>query len=67
MRRCPHTHAEQCILKTKRGVPLDWSRGDGPLAGVVLEQTEACLAVYRKDPSRIVQDANNELRIAEGG
>jgi len=46
---------------------LNWSRGDGPLAGVVLEQTGACLAVYREDPSRIAQDANNELRIAEGG
>lgn len=46
---------------------MNWNKGDGPLAGVVLEQTEACLAVYREDPSRIAQDANNELRIAEGG
>ncbi|MBE1877563.1 sacsin N-terminal ATP-binding-like domain-containing protein [Myceligenerans pegani] len=31
------------------------------------EQTETCLAVYREDPSRVEQDANNELRISEGG
>lgn len=44
-----------------------WERGDGALAKVVAEQTETCLAVYREDRSRIEQDANNELRISEGG
>jgi superfamily II DNA or RNA helicase len=45
----------------------EWPAGEGALASVVWEQTDACLAVYREDPSRIEQDANNELRIAEGG
>lgn len=46
---------------------MDWSWGDSALTRVVQEQTDACLAVYREDPSRVEQDANNELRIAEGG
>lgn len=46
---------------------MDWAREDSGLAAVVEEQTAACLAVYREDPSRVEQDANNELRIAEGG
>src|SRR3954454_10745583 len=37
------------------------------LAAIVRDQTEACLAVYREDSSRIEQDANNELRISQGG
>jgi superfamily II DNA or RNA helicase len=44
-----------------------WQRDDGALAKLVAEQTETCLAVYREDQSRVEQDANNELRIAEGG
>ncbi|MDO8147495.1 DEAD/DEAH box helicase family protein [Isoptericola sp. b515] len=31
------------------------------------EQTDRCLEVYEKDPSRVEQDANNELRISSGG
>lgn len=46
---------------------MTWDRNGGPLAALVAEQTEACLAVYREDRTRIEQDANNELRIAEGG
>ncbi|MFC6506993.1 sacsin N-terminal ATP-binding-like domain-containing protein [Promicromonospora citrea] len=45
----------------------EWQRGEGALARLVAEQTETCLAVYREDRSRVEQDANNELRIAEGG
>lgn len=37
------------------------------LSGRVEAQSAACLAVYREDESRIEQDANNELRISEGG
>lgn len=44
-----------------------WQRGEGDLARLVAEQTETCLAVYREDRSRVEQDANNELRISEGG
>ncbi len=44
-----------------------WERGASRLADVVAEQTERCLEVYEKDPSRVEQDANNELRIASGG
>ncbi|WP_298990709.1 ATP-binding protein [uncultured Pseudokineococcus sp.] len=46
---------------------MEWSRDGGELADVVRRQTQACLSVYREDPSRITQDANNELRIREGG
>ncbi|MFW6773195.1 DEAD/DEAH box helicase [Nocardioides sp. CPCC 205120] len=31
------------------------------------EQTDVCLKVYAEDPSRVLQDANNERRISEGG
>lgn len=48
--------------KTMRG----WTRSDA-LAAVVEEQTDVCLNVYREDPSRVVQDANNERRISQGG
>lgn len=34
---------------------------------MVDEQTQICLKVYAEDPSRVVQDANNERRIAQGG
>ena len=44
-----------------------WSESDTAIERVVWEQTDACLAVYREDPSRVEQDANNELRISEGG
>lgn len=44
-----------------------WERGKSRLADVVFEQTERCLEVYRKDPSRVHQDANNERRISSGG
>lgn len=44
-----------------------WERGVSRLADVVAEQTDRCLEVYEKDPSRIEQDANNELRISSGG
>lgn len=46
---------------------VNWGAGDGVLAHTVREQTEACLAVYGRDPKRIEEDANNERRIAEGG
>lgn len=46
---------------------MEWQKNGGPLAAIVSEQTDACLAVYREDASRVEQDANNELRIAEGG
>ncbi len=35
--------------------------------GVVEAQTAVCLKVYAEDPSRVLQDANNERRISEGG
>lgn len=44
-----------------------WHTDGGVLAESVEEQVAACLAVYREDPSRIEQDANNEARISEGG
>ncbi|MEV0287211.1 DEAD/DEAH box helicase family protein [Kribbella sp. NPDC050820] len=44
-----------------------WERGDTRLARVVREQTDVCLNVYAEDPSRVLQDANNERRVAEGG
>ena len=44
-----------------------WKSGDQGLGSVVDRQTEICLNVYRKDPSRVLQDANNELRISGGG
>lgn len=44
-----------------------WTGQDVLLADVVREQTEICLNVYREDATRVVQDANNERRIAEGG
>lgn len=44
-----------------------WERGASRLADVVAEQTDRCLEVYEKDPSRVEQDANNELRISSGG
>ncbi|WP_183097473.1 DEAD/DEAH box helicase [Nocardioides pelophilus] len=44
-----------------------WERGADGLAKVVWEQTDVCLKVYAEDPSRVLQDANNERRISEGG
>ncbi len=44
-----------------------WRSGEGALAQVVREQSDACLAVYARDPKRVEEDANNERRIAEGG
>ncbi|WP_336724696.1 sacsin N-terminal ATP-binding-like domain-containing protein [Cellulosimicrobium cellulans] len=44
-----------------------WERGATRLADVVAEQTDRCLEVYERDPSRVEQDANNELRISSGG
>lgn len=44
-----------------------WERGASRLADVVAAQTDRCLEVYEKDPSRVEQDANNELRISSGG
>ncbi len=44
-----------------------WDRGADGLAKVVWEQTDVCLKVYAEDPSRVLQDANNERRISEGG
>lgn len=44
-----------------------WERADADLIELVREQTNRCLAVYEEDPSRVEQDANNELRISEGG
>ncbi|WP_350274834.1 DEAD/DEAH box helicase family protein [Kribbella sp. HUAS MG21] len=44
-----------------------WKRGDAGLARIVREQTDICLKVYSEDPSRVLQDANNERRISEGG
>lgn len=45
----------------------DWESSESRLAGVVAEQTLVCLKVYAEDPSRVLQDANNERRIAHGG
>lgn len=45
----------------------DWGSPDPTVENVVAEQSDACLAVYREDPSRVEQDANNELRISQGG
>lgn len=45
----------------------DWESDSSGLALVVGEQTRVCLKVYAEDPSRVVQDANNERRIAHGG
>ncbi|MET7283832.1 DEAD/DEAH box helicase family protein [Kribbella sp. NPDC005582] len=44
-----------------------WERGGTGLAKIVREQTETCLSVYSEDRSRVLQDANNERRISEGG
>ncbi|MBD9699183.1 DEAD/DEAH box helicase family protein [Flavimobilis sp. GY10621] len=44
-----------------------WESGNSPLTDLVWRQTDRCLDVYAKDASRVEQDANNELRIAEGG
>lgn len=44
-----------------------WEAGSSGLALVVEEQTRVCLKVYAEDPSRVIQDANNERRIAHGG
>lgn len=44
-----------------------WERGRSRLADVVWEQNDTCLRVYKEDPSRVLQDANNELRISSGG
>ena len=41
--------------------------GRTELASVVEGQTETCLEVYRKDPARVLEDANNEARISSGG
>ena len=48
-------------------VVSSWASGRGDLADVVEAQTATCLNVYREDPSRILEDANNEARIASGG
>lgn len=44
-----------------------WGKGDPTLTAVVWEQTDVCLKVYSDDPSRVLQDANNERRISQGG
>lgn len=44
-----------------------WDRAGSRLAHVVDEQTARCLEVYRRDPKRVQEDANNERRIAESG
>lgn len=44
-----------------------WQAGPTPEAAAVQEQTSICLKVYAEDPSRVLQDANNERRIAHGG
>lgn len=49
------------------GVVSSWGSGRGELADVVEAQTTTCLNVYREDPSRMLEDANNEARIASGG
>ncbi|GAA2199970.1 sacsin N-terminal ATP-binding-like domain-containing protein [Sinomonas flava] len=48
-------------------VAPNWTMSVPEIERVVWEQTAACLAVYREDPSRVEQDSNNELRISEGG
>lgn len=44
-----------------------WTTGRTPLADVVEDQNDKCLKVYREDADRILEDANNEQRIATGG
>lgn len=44
-----------------------WMPGRTFLAAVVEGQTETCLNVYREDPARILEDANNEAKISTGG
>lgn len=44
-----------------------WGPPQRSLSEVVWEQTDVCLKVYDDDPSRVLQDANNERRISEGG
>ncbi|MFB8145351.1 sacsin N-terminal ATP-binding-like domain-containing protein [Microbacterium sp. NPDC056003] len=44
-----------------------WGPSNPTLAQVVRDQTDICLKVYARDPSRVLQDANNERRISEGG
>ena len=41
-----------------------WMPGRTILAAVVEGQTETCLNVYREDPARILEDANNEAKIS---
>ena len=45
----------------------DWARVDSPLASVVREQTQKCLAVYREDSNRIDEDVNTEVAASEVG
>ncbi len=44
-----------------------WMPGRTGLAAVVEAQTGTCLNVYREDPARILEDANNEAKISTGG
>ncbi len=44
-----------------------WTSGRADLADVVEQQTETCLKVYREDPARLLEDANNEAKISTGG
>lgn len=44
-----------------------WTADRTELAAVVEAQTATCINVYREDPARILEDANNEARISTGG
>lgn len=44
-----------------------WASTDSGLCTTVLEQSAACLKVYRDDPTRIEEDAAIELSYSEGG
>lgn len=44
-----------------------WTHGRTELAAVVENQTATCIKVYREDPARILEDANNEAKISTGG
>lgn len=48
-------------------MPMGWASADSELCRVVIQQSEACLRVYREDPSRIEEDAAIELSYSEGG
>jgi superfamily II DNA or RNA helicase len=45
----------------------DWAGVDSPLASVVRDQTQRCLAVYRDDSNRIDEDVNTEVAASEVG